>query len=147
MSRAIRRSRHAAYGSAGWTSGDRSVLLYDKYDIWEVRPDGTDARLVTGGAGRKAQIVFRYVKTDPEERTIPADKAFLLSAVNDADEGDGLLPRDADGGRRRAGSEARKRQDRGARSGGVACWLRRAREARHARQASRQPWRRRRARR
>jgi hypothetical protein len=31
-----------AYGSAGWTSGDRSVLLYDKYDIWEVRPDGTD---------------------------------------------------------------------------------------------------------
>ena len=42
-----------AYGSAGWTSGDRSVLLYDKYDIWEVRPDGTDARLVTGGFGRK----------------------------------------------------------------------------------------------
>ena len=72
-----------AYGSAGWTSGDRSVLLYDKYDIWEVRPDGTDARLVTGGAGRKAQIVFRYVRTDPEERTIPTDKPFLLSAVND----------------------------------------------------------------
>jgi dienelactone hydrolase len=72
-----------AYGSAGWTSGDRSVLLYDKYDVWEVRPDGTDARLVTGGAGRKAEIVFRYVRTDPEERTIPTDKAFLLSAVND----------------------------------------------------------------
>ena len=72
-----------AYGSAGWTSGDRSVLLYDKYDIWEVRPDGTDARLVTGGAGRKAQIVFRYVRTDPEERIFPADKPFLLSAVND----------------------------------------------------------------
>ena len=72
-----------SHGSAGWTSGDRSVLLYDKYDIWEVRPDGTDARLVTGGAGRKAQIVFRYVRTDPEERTIATDKPFLLSAVND----------------------------------------------------------------
>jgi len=72
-----------AYGSAGWTSGDRSVLLYDKYDIWEVRPDGTDARLVTGGTGRKAHIVFRYVRTDPEERTIPTDKPFLVSAVND----------------------------------------------------------------
>ena len=72
-----------AYGSAGWTSGDRSVLLYDKYDIWEVRPDGTDARLVTGGAGRKAQIVFRYVRTDPEERIFPSDKPFFLSAVND----------------------------------------------------------------
>ena len=72
-----------AYGSAGWTSGDRSVLLYDKYDIWEVRPDGTDARLVTGGAGRKAQVVFRYVRADPEERTFPSDKPFFLSAVND----------------------------------------------------------------
>ncbi len=72
-----------AYGAAGWTPGDRSVLLYDKYDIWEVRPDGTDARIVTGGAGRKAQIVFRYVRTDPDERTVPTDKPFLLSAVND----------------------------------------------------------------
>jgi dienelactone hydrolase len=72
-----------AYGTAGWTSGDRSVLLYDKYDIWEVRPDGTDARLVTGGAGRKAQVVMRYARTDPEERTIPTDKPILLSAVND----------------------------------------------------------------
>ena len=72
-----------AYGSAGWTPGDRSVLLYDKYDIWEVRPDGTDARLVTGGVGRKTQVVFRYARTDPEERTIPTDKPFLVSAVND----------------------------------------------------------------
>jgi dienelactone hydrolase len=72
-----------AYGSAGWTSGDRSVLLYDKYDIWEVRPDGTNARLVTGGAGRKAQIVFRYVRTDPEEKSIPTDKPLLVSALND----------------------------------------------------------------
>jgi hypothetical protein len=72
-----------SYGSAGWTSGDRSVLLYDKYDIWEVRPDGTDARLVTGGAGRKTQIVFRYVRTDPDEKTVPADKPFLISALND----------------------------------------------------------------
>jgi acetyl esterase/lipase len=72
-----------SYGLAGWTSGDRSVLLYDRYDLWEVRPDGTDARLVTGGAGRKAQIVFRYARTDPEERTIPTDKPFLVSAVSD----------------------------------------------------------------
>jgi hypothetical protein len=25
------------YGTGGWTKDDRSVLLYDKYDIWEVR--------------------------------------------------------------------------------------------------------------
>ena len=72
-----------AYGSAGWTSGDRSVLLYDKFDIWEIRPDGTDARLVTGGFGRKNGIVFRYVRLDPEEKTLPTDKPFLVSALND----------------------------------------------------------------
>jgi dienelactone hydrolase len=72
-----------SYGAAGWTSGDRSVIVYDKFDIWEIRPDGTDARLVTGGAGRKNGIVFRYVRMDPEEKTLPIDKPFLVSALND----------------------------------------------------------------
>ena len=72
-----------AYGSAGWTAGDRSVWLYDKYDIWEVRPDGTGARLVTGGAGRRTATVFRYARTDPDEKVIPADTPFLLSALDD----------------------------------------------------------------
>ena len=39
-----------AYGSAGWTANDGSVLLYDKYDIWEIKPDGTSPRMITGGA-------------------------------------------------------------------------------------------------
>jgi len=72
-----------SYGSAGWTSGDRSVLVYDKFDIWEIRPDGTDARLVTGGFGRKNGIVLRYVRLDPEEKTLPTDKPFLVQALND----------------------------------------------------------------
>jgi dipeptidyl aminopeptidase/acylaminoacyl peptidase len=72
-----------AYGSAGWTSGDRSVFLYDQYDIWEIRPDGTDARNVTGGQGRKGNLVFRYVRTDPEERTLATDRPFPVSALND----------------------------------------------------------------
>ena len=41
------------YGSAGWTENDATVLLYDKYDIWEVRPDGSSPRNLTGGEGRK----------------------------------------------------------------------------------------------
>ena len=128
-----------SYGSAGWTSGDRSVLLYDKYDIWEVRPDGTDARLVTGGAGRKAQIVFRYVRTDPEERTIPTDKPFLVSAVNDVTKATGYYRVTPAAAAAAQGGEARQRRDRGAGSGRVAGRLRRAGEARHAGQAPRQP--------
>jgi dipeptidyl aminopeptidase/acylaminoacyl peptidase len=79
-----------AYGTAGWTADDRSVLLYDKYDIWEVRPDGTGARMITGGQGRKQQIVFRYRSLDPEERAIPANRPLLLSANDDRTEGSGF---------------------------------------------------------
>ncbi len=53
----------APYGSAGWTDGDKSVLLYDRYDIWEVKPDGSGGRKVTDG--RRDHIVFRY----PRDRT------------------------------------------------------------------------------
>jgi dipeptidyl aminopeptidase/acylaminoacyl peptidase len=79
-----------AYGSAGWTKNDASVLLYDKYDIWEVKPDGSSPRMITGGAGRKEQIVFRYRSLDPEERAIPTDKPLLLLANDDKTEGSGF---------------------------------------------------------
>jgi dipeptidyl aminopeptidase/acylaminoacyl peptidase len=79
-----------AYGTAGWTSDDRSVLVYDKYDIWEIRPDGTGARMVTNGEGRKQQIVFRYRPLDPDQRAIPLDKPLLLAANEDRTEDSGF---------------------------------------------------------
>ena len=71
------------YGAAGWTADDRTVLLYDKYDIWEIKPDGTGARMITGGEGKKQQLVFRYRSLDPEERTIPSNKPILLATTDD----------------------------------------------------------------
>ena len=71
------------YGTAGWTADDRSVLLYDQYDIWEVRADGTGARNVTGGAGRQNNTSFRYRSMDPDERVVPANKPLLLAAVDE----------------------------------------------------------------
>lgn len=72
-----------AYGSAGWTSDDGAVLLYDRYDIWEVRPDGSGAHMITGGLGRKAHLEFRYRGLDPDEKTIPSTTPILLHTVND----------------------------------------------------------------
>ncbi len=72
-----------AYGTAGWTADDRSVLLYDQFDIWEVKPDGSGARNVTTGAGRTASVAFRYRSMDPDERVVPANKPLLLSATDD----------------------------------------------------------------
>jgi dipeptidyl aminopeptidase/acylaminoacyl peptidase len=72
-----------AFGSGGWTASDGSVLLYDQFDIWEIKPDGSGARMITGGEGRRQELVFRYRSLDPEARTIPADTPLLLSVTND----------------------------------------------------------------
>ncbi|SFC70977.1 Prolyl oligopeptidase family protein [Parapedobacter composti] len=48
------------YGIAGWSAEDAEVLIYDKYDIWAFRPDGSERWLVTGGFGRNEQLTFRY---------------------------------------------------------------------------------------
>jgi hypothetical protein len=37
------------YGSAGWTSDGKSVLVYDRYDIWGIAPDGSGAKNITAG--------------------------------------------------------------------------------------------------
>ena len=71
------------YGSAGWTDGDKSVLLYDQYDIWDVKPDASSARPATKGKGRADRIVFRYFRLDREERTIPAAAPIFLSATDE----------------------------------------------------------------
>ncbi len=71
------------YGVAGWTKGDRDVLLYDRYDIWQVSPDGSGARSLTDGVGRRDKIAFRYVRLDPKERSIDPAKPLLLHAENE----------------------------------------------------------------
>ena len=78
------------YGTGGWTADDRSVLVYDKYDIWEIRPDGRNARMITGGRGREAGLVFRYTTLDPDEEAVPTDKPLLLSTTDDRTKADGF---------------------------------------------------------
>src|ERR1035441_7402370 len=53
----------AAYGNAGWTKDGKSLLIYDRYDIWNVSPDGTSARNITAGYGRAHDLRLRYVRT------------------------------------------------------------------------------------
>jgi dipeptidyl aminopeptidase/acylaminoacyl peptidase len=74
----------APWGVAGWTPGDRSVLLYDRYDIWEIDPAGAKpARVVTDSIGRTREIVFRYVQLDTAAHFIDPAAPMLLSAQNE----------------------------------------------------------------
>jgi dipeptidyl aminopeptidase/acylaminoacyl peptidase len=80
-----------AYGSAGWTSGDAHFLIYDKHDIWAIDPTGRmSPRNITEGLGRAENLRFRYVRLDPEERSIDPGKDMLLSAFHLWNKSDGF---------------------------------------------------------
>jgi dipeptidyl aminopeptidase/acylaminoacyl peptidase len=71
-----------SYGVAGWTKDDREVLIYDRYDVWQIAPNGSGAKNLTDGVGRKEKTQLRYVRLDPKERSIDPDKPMLLQAEN-----------------------------------------------------------------
>jgi dipeptidyl aminopeptidase/acylaminoacyl peptidase len=95
------------YGVAAWTDGDKSVLLYDRYDIWSVNVDGSGGRMITNGLGRKNEIVFRYSRTEqtqesaepeegglrqrrPDPPTVSSTRPIILSATDDRTKATGL---------------------------------------------------------
>ncbi len=55
-----------AYGAGGWTKDDKYVLLYDKYDVWQITPDGSSAKNLTDGVGRKEKIEFRVLRPEQD---------------------------------------------------------------------------------
>ena len=69
--------QYPPHGIAGWTKGDRSVLVYDKYDIWKLSPNGSEVDRLTSGAD--AQVIHRYVRLDREEESIDPDETLYLS--------------------------------------------------------------------
>ncbi|MEJ2216004.1 MAG: prolyl oligopeptidase family serine peptidase [Gemmatimonadota bacterium] len=85
------------YGVAGWSKDGSSVVLYDRYDVWQVPLDGSKAANLTAGVGGRDSIQFRVVKLEgprsfrgfrgfgfrrePEE--IDLSKPLLLSAYGE----------------------------------------------------------------
>jgi len=73
----------SSYGSAGWTEEDKEFLIYDRHDIWAVDPSGRAApRNVTDGVGRAQNVMYRYVRLDPDADAIDPDEPMLLSAFD-----------------------------------------------------------------
>ena len=72
-----------SYGLAGWTKDDKQVLINDHFDIWQVNADGSGAKNLTGGIGRREKKQMRYVRLDPDERFVEPGKTMLLSAENE----------------------------------------------------------------
>jgi dipeptidyl aminopeptidase/acylaminoacyl peptidase len=71
------------YGIADWEQGDKTVLIYDRYDIWSIDPATGKAINFTNGMGRRYKMVFRYNNTDPDEKYIPSKKMLWMIVQND----------------------------------------------------------------
>ena len=85
------------FGVAGWTKDDKSVLLYDKFDVWQVASDGSKFTRLTDGAA--AQTRARYVRVNPDDEWIDTDKPLFVSLF-------GLWSKKSGYGRIRAGADA-----------------------------------------
>ena len=76
-------SNPSSYNFAGWTKDDKYFLVYDRFDIWKIDPEGNEKPLcITKGIGRKQNIQFRYVWLDDDAEFIDPAKPLFLRAFN-----------------------------------------------------------------
>jgi dipeptidyl aminopeptidase/acylaminoacyl peptidase len=78
-----------AYGVVRWTEGDKHVLVYDRYDIWQVDPEGVEKSVLLTN-GRKDKLQHRYINTDPDERFLKPGQRMLLRVFDEKDKSAGL---------------------------------------------------------
>ncbi len=79
----------SAYGAAGWSEGDESLYLYDRYDIWKFDPKGKEKPVNMTLNGRDKKIVYRLVNLDEESRNIKVKETQLVKGTDEVGKGDG----------------------------------------------------------
>lgn len=79
----------SAYGAAGWTTGDQSLLLYDRYDIWKFDPRGTGSPVNLTLDGRQEKRSYHLLRLDKENRFIDLQAPQFLQAFDEKTKGSG----------------------------------------------------------
>jgi dipeptidyl aminopeptidase/acylaminoacyl peptidase len=87
------------YGMAGWTRGDEAVLVYDRYDVWSIAPDGSAARRLTDG--RADRVIHRHTGVAPREDGIDLARPVYFSLHGERTKQSGWARLSADGITRR----------------------------------------------
>jgi dipeptidyl aminopeptidase/acylaminoacyl peptidase len=65
------------FGVAGWTKDDAAVILYDKFDLWQVAADGAKSTRLTSGAAE--EVRHRYIRVNPDDEWIDPGKPLYLT--------------------------------------------------------------------
>ena len=77
-----------SYGQAGWVKEDQSLILYDRYDLWAWNGENAKAP-VQLTKGRDQKRIYRYIRTNPEERSLSPNQPWLMHVKDDTNKSTG----------------------------------------------------------
>ena len=81
-----------SYGLEGFTDKDFSVIIKDRYDLWEFYLDGKTApKNITNGFGRKNKISFDTYQLDKDIRSFNRNAEMYLFAFNEENKQSGIF--------------------------------------------------------
>lgn len=81
-----------SYGLEGFTDKDFSVIIKDRYDLWEFFLDGkTTPKNITNGFGRKNKISFDTYQLDKDIRSFNRNAEMYLFAFNEENKQSGIF--------------------------------------------------------
>jgi dipeptidyl aminopeptidase/acylaminoacyl peptidase len=77
------------YGVMGWERNDQAVLIYDRFGVWRISPNGSNSpQLIVDD--RKKKRSYRYIRVNPEERFFEPGQPVVFRSFNDANKKAGL---------------------------------------------------------
>ncbi|WP_065188031.1 alpha/beta hydrolase family protein [Shewanella woodyi] len=85
-------SNAPGYGFGPWLENDAGLLIYDKYDIWQMNTASFEGFKLTAGKGRKQGIQYRVTGLVDDENTpdvLKTNQSLLLHGYNEKSKGDG----------------------------------------------------------
>lgn len=81
-----------SYGIASWTDKDESVIIRDRYDLWEFFLNGSKKpRNITNGFGRKHKITFDTYELDKDIKSLNRKSPIYLSAFDNTSKANGIF--------------------------------------------------------
>ncbi|OJY90650.1 MAG: peptidase S9 [Sphingobacteriales bacterium 40-81] len=78
------------YGIMDWTQSDLAVLIYDRFDVWQVDPADVIAPVNITKTGRKNLTRYRYIQTDEDEQFVTPSRELLFYSFNETNKNSGL---------------------------------------------------------
>ncbi|MCS3530488.1 S9 family peptidase [Chryseobacterium sp. JUb7] len=80
------------YGIASWTDNDESVIIKDRFDLWEFFLNGSKKpRNITNGFGRRNKITFDTYNLDKDIKSLNRKSSVYLSAFDNTSKSNGIF--------------------------------------------------------